>query len=453
MNSNDWKNLNFGFTLTGVRNVLIKRVLSPYRKYNDLLHRSQYWPAERLVEYQWARLQSVIQRAFRAVPYYRGLMAVYGIDPKAIHSFSDVQMIPLLEKEQVRRNPRDLIAEDMISPILYKCHTSGTTGKPLTLYRDLHNVGFEHALLTRQRLWAGLCPNSRIATLKGEMPQSTRTQKGRYWHYSWAENKLVMSSYHLSEGTALAYIKALQRFGPEGMDGYPSSIFLLARFFLSRNQILPLKAVLTSSETLTSEQRATIEQAFQCRVFDYYGMAERVAAVHTCEKGSYHLVPEYSYVEFLRNSRLPDDQYEIIGTSFTNRAMPLIRYRIGDVIKPGHQTCSCGRHYPVIEGILGRTDDYIVTPSGKLIGRLDHIFKGAQNLIEAQIYQPDSRHLILRIVPDKSFQKGDADKILQNLQWRVGEPMEFEVESLKAIPRNGRGKFKAVVSDVKYWLN
>ena len=87
-----------------------------------------------------------------------------------------------------------------------------------------------------------------------------------------------------------------------------------------------MKAILTSSETLVPEQKMVIEQAFMCKVFDYYGMAERAAAIHTCEHGSYHIVPEYSIVEFVRNGTLEDGYYEIVGTSLNNNAMPLIRY-------------------------------------------------------------------------------------------------------------------------------
>jgi len=268
-----------------------------------------------------------------------------------------------------------------------------------------------------------------------------------------AENKLVMSSYHLAEKTALRYIDALSKYRVEAIDGYPSSIYALAKFILERGYKVPLKAIMTSSETLAPEQKLVIETAFNCFVYDYYGMAERIAAVHTCEHGSYHVVPEYSLVEFLKTSNLAEDHYEIVGTSLTNRAMPLIRYRIGDIAEVSHDKCSCGREYPVIRGIVGRTDDYVVTPSGRLVGRLDHIFKGAQNLIQAQIYQPERDRIILRIVPDHSFSKHDADHILEKLGRRLGEDVKFEIENVAFIPRTSRGKIKSVISDVKIFNN
>lgn len=241
---------------------------------------------------------------------------------------------------------------------------------------------------------------------------------------------------------------ALKKYKITAIEAYPSSLYALAKYLLVGNKRFPLKACLTTSETLVDEQRAIIEEAFQCKVFDYYGMAERVAAIHTCEKHNYHIVPEYSLVEFVESDQLNPGNFELLGTSLSNLAMPLIRYRVGDVIRPGNRTCECGRQYPVVERIVGRTDDYVVTPSGKLIGRLDHIFKGIDNVIEAQIYQPSVENLVLRVVPDPTFSARDKDRIIAKLRDRVGEKMNFTVEQVESIERGSSGKLKSVLSEV-----
>ncbi|MDZ7316658.1 MAG: hypothetical protein ONB24_11075 [candidate division KSB1 bacterium] len=439
--------IDLGVTLNGVKHALVKRVISPSRRFSRFLEESQWWSTADLRAYQLEQLQAMIRDAFDHVPYYRGSMQVFGVRPEDIRSLDDLALMPFVEKEMVRRRSQDFISEKASLPLLYRCRTSGTTGTPLTLYRDLHNVGFEYAMLSRQRRWAGLAPGDRYATLKGEL-LTKQAARGRYWQLNPAENKLVMSSYHLSESTFERYLDAMAEYGIQAIDGYPSSIYVLAKYMLDRGLFLPLKAILTSSETLIPEQKEAIEAAFRCRVFDYYGMAERIAAIHTCEQGSYHVVPEYSIVEFLRTSTLSEPYYEIVGTALTNRAMPLIRYRIGDIAEVRGGSCPCGRQYPVVTAIVGRTDDYVVTPSGKLVGRLDHIFKGARNLIQAQIYQPSRQRLVLRVVPDHSFGRRDADAILEKLSLRLGEEMELEIEQVSAIPRTARGKIKSVISDV-----
>ncbi len=448
MSTTNLTSLNLGTTLNGVRNILVKRLLSPYARYKEFLQESQWWSEKQLADYQIEQLQRTVKHAYANVPYYRGALEIYDIRPESISSLNDIIDLPVLEKEQVRRHHAEMVSRAEIFPVLYKCHTSGTTGKPLTLYRDLRNVGFERAILARQWQWAGLQPKDRYATLKGEITSPAKIARKEYWELSFAENKLIMSSYHLSAKTMDHYLAALRKYRILGIEGYPSSVYALARFLLERDQQLPMKAILTTSETLTQKQKSAIEKAFACRVFDYYGMAERVAAIHTCEHGRYHLVPEYSLVELIKTDRLGDGCLEVVGTTFNNRAMPLIRYRVGDIVRPGNERCPCGRAYPVIKSIIGRKDDYIVTPSGKLVGRLDHIFKGVQHLVEAQLYQPDKERVVLRIVADKDYRRKDGQEILEKLQQRLGEEMLLEIESVASIPRNGRGKFKAVVSRV-----
>ncbi len=439
--------VNLGVTVNGFKHALVKRVISPSRRYAKLLEESQWWSLSDLQAYQLEQLQRLIDEAYRYVPYYRGSLQVFNVRPEDIRSLDDLSRVPFVEKEQVRRRHQDFLSSKASLPLLYKCRTSGTTGTPLTLYRDLRNIGFEYAMLSRQRRWAGLKPGDRYATLKGELI-GRAAARGRYWQFNIAENKLVMSSYHLSEATFRRYVDALVDYRVLAIDGYPSSIYALAKYMVDRGMRLPLKAILTSSETLSPEQKRVMEDAFQCRVFDYYGMAERIAAIHTCEHGSYHVVPEYAIVEFLRNSSLTPPYYELAGTSLTNRAMPLIRYRIGDIVEVRGGSCPCGRHYPVVAGIVGRTDDYVVTPSGKVIGRLDHIFKGARHLIQAQIYQPSRERLVLRIVPDSSFTPRDGDEILEKLSLRLGEAMDLSIENVSYIPRTMRGKLKSVISEV-----
>ncbi len=444
------KDLNLGTTLNGVKHAFIKTTLSPWKKYASFLHDSQWWSENDLRDYQEKELRRIIQLAHAHVPFYRGAMEVFHVKPKNIQTLDDLDQMPFVEKDMLRKRAMDFLSTKSLSPALYKCHTSGTTGTPLTLYRDLRNVGFEYAMLRRQRLWAGLGDGERYATLKGEVLPPKRIDQQKFWQMNIAENKLVMSSYHISEQNVQQYVDALDKYQPVAIDGYPSSIYTLAKLMLQRGLMFPMKAILTSSETLAPEQKGIIETVFQCRVFDYYGMAERIAAIHTCEFGSYHVVPEYSIVEFVRNGALGDGFVEIVGTSLNNDAMPLIRYRVGDIAELTNTRCTCGRAYPVIKGIVGRTDDSIITPSGKVVGRLDHIFKGVNHLVQAQLYQPQQDKIILRVVADASFSQHDGDLVLENLYHRVGDGIQFEIERVPEITRTSRGKIKSVISDVVF---
>ncbi len=442
------KNSNLGFMGIGLRYKIVKRLLSPYGKYKEFLAESQWWSKEKLEAFQLQKLQKVVETAYKYTPYYRATMEIFDVTPDDINSLDDISRMPILEKEDVRCNSDKMISDTAIKALHYEAHTSGSTGKPLRLYRNLDNIGFEHAMLMRQWQWAGLEHNDRYACIKGDIMSSSKIRNNEFWAYSPLDNRLYMSSYHIKDENLKYYLAALKKYKVVGVEGYPSSLFALAKYMLAKNERFTVRAVLTTSETLLPFQKEVIMDAFQCKVFDYYGMAERIAAIHTCDHGNYHLVPEYSLVEYIQGDGLRKGNYELIGTSLSNLSMPLIRYRVGDVIRPGNKSCTCGRAYPVIDTIAGRTDDYVVTPSGKLIGRLDHIFKGISNVIEAQVYQPDIKNLILRIVPDANFTNKDTEQILNKLQLRVGEKMDFSVEQVDSIKRGRTGKLKSVLSEV-----
>ncbi len=430
--------------------VVAKRYAGNFYRYWKQVLESQWYDQERLRELQEEALRSLVAYCYERVPYYGELFRSIGLHPGDIRTVEDLSKLPLLEKDMLRGR------EELFTPrgrprwLLRKAHTSGTTGKPLTVYRDLDNVVYEYATLQRQWLWGGLRSNERLATLKGEKRVPADRNKPPFWRYSPSERKLVMSSYHLSRRNAEAYVEALRKFRPAGLEGYPSSVYALARFMAEQGISLPLRAVFTTSETLEPRQRRLIEEVFACKVFDYYGQAERVVAIHTCEQGRYHVLPEYGIAEFLPVKAAEEGNvYELVGTGLHNRAMPLLRYRLGDTVQLSEEKCPCGRAYPTVKAIIGRRDNYLVTPSGALIGRLDHVFKGARHIVEAQLVQEVVDRVEVRIVPDRDFAREDAEYVRKKLQERVGSRMQVAIKIVDRIPRSKAGKFRAVVSRVR----
>jgi len=275
-------------------------------------------------------------------------------------------------------------------------------------------------------------------------------EKPPYWRMNWAENMLMLSSYHLSESAARAYVDSLCGFDPVVIQAYPSSIGFLATWMLSaglRYGGNSLRGIVTSSETLSDARRREIESAFGCRVFDWYGQFERVAAIGTCEQGRHHLLSDYSYVEMLPAD---DGLFELVGTGFNNASMPLIRYRCGDFVRPAPATvrCPCGRSFPVIEQILGRVDDSIKLPDGRSVGRLDHLFKGVEGILEAQIRQDRLDAMAMLIVPSPTFNDRTRETLQSNVRYRLGDRIGLEIRLVDSIPRTRNGKFKGVVCNV-----
>jgi phenylacetate-CoA ligase len=387
--------------------------------------------------YQERRVGELLEFARRHVPYYRAR-----VDGAALEDW------PLLTKAEVRAAGKALLAEG--SGPLVSGSTSGTTGAPLRLWQDLAAINRENAFIWRQLEWAGLRRGQRRGWLRGDMVVPAAQRRPPFWRLNRAENMLMLSSYHLADSTAASTLEALEDFDPVLIQAYPSSIGFLAAWLLARGARYrgrALRGIVTSSETLTIERRRDISVAFGCPVLDWYGQAERVAAVGTCERGRYHLVSDYAHVELLPMS---DGTYELVGTGFNNYAMPLIRYRTGDFVRPAppHERCPCGRAFPLIEAIVGRDDDAVTLPDGRSIGRLDHVFKALSGIVEAQIRQERADGVTVLVVPAADYGEATRRSLLGNLRERLGTGVALEIRTVDAIPRGPNGKFKGVVSAV-----
>jgi phenylacetate-CoA ligase len=138
----------------------------------------------------------------------------------------------------------------------------------------------------------------------------------------------------------------------------------------------------------------------------------------------------------------------VVGTNLTNRAFPLIRYDVGDVAQVSGQPCGCGRPGRIIDAIDGRREDYVMLPSGAMVGRLDHIFKDQIRVREAQIYQPDLTRVVLRLVSTNDFTPQDEQDLLDAARVWLGDALSIEIDRRDALPRTAAGKLRFVVSDV-----
>ena len=273
-------------------------------------------------------------------------------------------------------------------------------------------------------------------------------QTDHLYTYDPCLRELVLSTYHLSHGTARTYAQAMQEHRVKALVGYPSAAHLLARVCLDGGPRVRLSAVLTSSEVLTDSMRKTIETAFGCRVFDFYGSAERVCYIHTCEAGSYHVISEYGLTELMPLDDTDPQRCRIVSTGFWNRAMPLIRYDLSDTIIRSDRGCTCGRAFPVIERIIGRPGDGIVTPSGRYLGAavLTHLLYGTGRILESQIVQDARDHLRIEYVPMPQFSGQDLRAFEDLVKAHLPSEIRVDFQAVEAVARTSSGKIKPIIS-------
>lgn len=418
-----------------------------FEKHLQEIESTQCMTSDALGSWRDAMLGKVLSHAIDHVPYYRDL----GLSQVVARSGAAEALaaFPIIDKAIVRGCGDRFIADDASRPLL-KGSTSGTTGTPLSLRQDLRAINRENAFVWRQLEWAGLKRGERRVWMRGDLVAPAHTDTPPFWRMNHAEKMLMFSSYHLSDKQIPAYLDAMAHFDPVLIQAYPSSITLVAKWLDAQDRTYPgraLKGIVTSSETLDPGAKPLIEARFGCRVFDWYGQFERVAAIGTCERGRQHILSDYSFVELLPAG---GGLHEIVGTGFNNFAMPLIRYRTGDFVRLEETAnwCECGRHFPLVASINGRVDDVVKLPDGRHVGRLDHVFKGVDGILEAQIRQDQIDQIDIFIVPTTDYSDTVENQLLTNARERLGESIQIKFHRVETVPRTSNGKLRGVVCNV-----
>ena len=236
------------------------------------------------------------------------------------------------------------------------------------------------------------------------------------------------------------------------VQGYASGMHLVARAMLEEGRPLPpgrLVACFTSSESLLAFQREAIEAAFGAPVHDRYGVSEFNVSMTQCAERNLHVDMEYGIVEVeVREETADWERGPLRVTGFANPATPLLRYGVGDVGTRSKRPCPCGRQGDVFLDVDGRIEDYVVTPDGRQVGRLDHIFKEQLDVAEAQVLQEDTSALEIRVVRRPSFSEASERSLRKEFRARLGEEIALEFRYVDSIPREPNGKLRAVKSAV-----
>jgi len=414
----------------------------------------QWFSIYEIEKHQNEKLRELIKYAYENVPYYNRLMRDLKLHPSDFKTKSDLIKLPVLDKENIRRHFHDLITRDRKFRWFRYGHTSGTTGSPLEIIWDIRTCVVHHAAYWRQKEWAGIKYGDKIAFIQGQPVVPLSQTKPPFWRLDRIHNHLYLSSFHLKLENLPYYFRELEKFKPKVIEGYPSTVYILARYLIENGLLFPLKAVFTSSEPLLPIQRETIEKAFCCKVFDFYGMAERVVFATECEHhNGLHLNLDYSIVEITDEDGYPVPSGRtgrIVATSLHNYAMPLIRYKTSDITSARKEGCPCGRGFPLIDSVTTKDEDIIVTPDGRFISPsiLTHPFKPIHNILESQIIQEDMKTIVVKIVKRPHYTEKDTQRLISGLKERLGAEVEVNIEFVDQIPRTSSGKFRWVVSKV-----
>ena len=395
------------------------------------VNEQRLWEPELLRQRQEAAFLALVHRAYRESSFYRHLYDLHKVDIDKIRRIEDIERLPVISKEDVRNHINTIFIGNRLNRS--EAHTSGTTGSPMTLYRDYRSIVKEAAYLWSHRMSFGYEVGMKTVTLRGNLE---KTQMESFDPHS---NTLYLSSYNLSKNNAEWYYERIRDFAPHAILAYPSSLEILASYFQEMGKSLHIPLSFTSSESVYTHQREKIEKVFSTRVIDWYGNAERTIALEQNALGLYDELPLYSINEFREN--------HAITTSLINFSFPLIRYQVDDVFvcadtEAGGQT--------VVERIEGRSNDYLLLPDGTKIGLLCCAMKGIDHLLFAQIIQKDIQSFTINLVVDDHFTAENELQVRRNMIKRVGEHAHFDIVYIceDEIIRSKSGKFKLIINEI-----
>ena len=428
-----------------------------YAHFKNLLQSSQFWSRDQIADYQTQKMGALIHHGYHHVPYYQNIMTANGLHPSQFLSLSELRQFPFLRKEDIIQHKEKLVAVNYPKTKLLHYSTGGTMGTPLSFYNEKGvSRSKELAFMTTQWERVEYHLNDPLVTIRGNVVPSAR--RDHYWEYEPIKNRLVFSSYHMTDDNLKNYVKKIREFKPKYIHTYPSAAMILAKYMKDRNEspFPTVRALLCSSEAFTPGQREFLEGIFQCRIFSWYGLGEMVALAGECEvSANYHIFPEYGIFELVDpQGRVIDREGElgeIVGTGFDRDIMPFIRYRTGDYAEYLDQACACGRNHRLLKRVEGRwLQEHIITKKGNLISitALNMHSPIFEHVKRYQFVQEVSGTVILRVVPNRLYMEDDTRRIHHAfLQKFDARDIEFSIQLAddSQIEIGLTGKFKFLI--------
>lgn len=424
-------------------------------KYLRELGKYEFTSAAAIEGVQLERLKAIVSHAGAHVPYYREIFSQQGVRPEEIRSREDFARLPILSKATVQSACKQLLADDRPQTYGLSNASGGSTGKPVQFYQDADYWDRAYAAQAFVESWWGIRQGDRTASLWGadrDIPQ----QNWRERLYGAIAQLRVCNAFALNSAQMERFAAMLVKWQPRHVIGYASALEIFAKFLIDKKEtrVRPL-AVKTTADVLSDERREIIERAFGCPVYNFYGSREiNNLAVECPARDGLHVHSLTRYIEIVDdegNPAAPGVPGRILLTDLTNYFMPFLRYEIEDIGSWTGTACRCGRPFPLIAKVWGRSSDFITTPEGKLIHSVffTHLFYDMPDIALFQVNQKDLWSVTVYLVLRPGAKDYAASLLRQRLREALGPEISFTVDVVPAIERPPSGKHRFTVSAVK----
>ena len=408
------------------------------------------------------RLKSLLVHASQNIPYYREILAECGVLSSSgeirIDRFRDT---PLLGRDTIHERFEDLKSNDIDRREWYQNSSGGSTGEPVQFIQDLDFRDWSRAVGMLFEGWAGYRagdPKFLVWSVHRDLPGERVDLMGRLEKI--IRNETWLDARRMTPEQMQSFLDRIHEVRPALVYAFPENLYELGRFALDNGQrINPPEAIMTSAAMLHPWMRSTIEAAFGTRVLDRYGSREVDGVACECKAhAGLHVCLPTQYVEILRKDGSPTDPGEIgevVVTPLISRAMPMIRYQIGDLAAWAGERCSCGRSWPLLQEVAGRTPDIFRKRDGTMARIRVGFFRRFDWVRQFQVIQEDYEFVRALIVPHDGFDRvgnahaADIAQIEESIRQAMGSDCSVEVVLTARIEPSPSGKHRHHISLVQ----
>lgn len=426
------------------------------------LMESQWWTRDQIDEHQNYNLRKLIKHAYENVPYYSDLFKKLKLTPADIKTKSDLYKIPILTKEEIRKNfPDKIVSRNLPKSKIIINSSSGSTGQPLRYFTTKKFDSLNHSADIRSWYWMNFRLGDKYVKISMH-PRDSIIKKTQ----DLVNNSIFLFAGQLTEKNLLEIKEKIEAYNPIIIRSYPNILYYLSQVIEKNGGIKlnNLKAISTTGNTLHPFMREKIQEIFKSNIYDSYS-CEGGSIYAQCESlNNYHLAEEYSISEFLEDDYSDYDHEGAkrhITTDLFNYATPFIRYDTQDYIVLGdNKKCSCGRNFLNISKIKGRDGDILILPKGKYlitenffhyfclsrpIGQGSNSYLVEDIIEQFQVYQEKVDLIRMRLVVNNLFNKNIKEEVYNYWKNYFGNDIELILEIVDKIEPTPNGKRRFVI--------
>lgn len=415
-------------------------------KMQRLLNRSQWFSRSELEEFQNRRLNEIISFAHEHIPYYRRVFDERGLRPSDISCANDLQKLPYLTKDLIRDNFKDLHLPHMRPYKPKLIQTSGTSGTPVRFYHDKSANVLEFCYYWRYWSWAGYRLGERFADFS--IHHFLKYGSKELYHQKSLTKQLFLNPMMLSMENISSFVVVLKKYPASFIKTTPTVLHTFALLLEKSNERgIQFKAAFTTGEKVMAYQRERVRRVLGCEIHDSYAHMERTMAACQCTEGEYHINSDYGLLQTEERHDFSGSEpvAEVIGTSLHNFVMPLIRYKTEDLVSldSTQKTCACGRHFPTIKEIHGRSQDIIITPDRRFISNVFVLFNLINGIEWYRLVQESLTELTLFLAcSDEADKESIGAEVRHKLLELMGEGVRIVISflSLDEIPATKKSR-------------